>query len=139
MLRSTKDKPLPEITDLTRPFWTAAREGRLVLQKCARCGTHQFFPKPWCVECGHRELPWTEVRPTGVVYSHTTASTVMMNLPGWQPELPLTLCLVDLDDGPRLYAQLVQCAPQDVRIGMRVQADFDVISDEAGIPRFRPL
>jgi len=138
MLESAQGKPLPEITDLTRPFWMAAREGRLLMQQCARCGTFNFFPKPWCIDCGHRELPWTEVRPTGIVYTHSTAFAVMMNLPGWAPELPLTLCLVDLDDGPRLYAQLIGCRPQDVTIGMRVRADFDVIGDAAGVPRFRP-
>jgi len=138
MRQSTQGKPLPEITDLTRPFWSAAREGKLVMQKCARCGTLNFFPKPWCIECGDRRLEWTEVRPSGTVYSYTTATTVMMNLPGWKDELPVILCLVDLDDGPRMYAQLTDCKPEGVRIGMRVQAHFEAISDEAGVPRFRP-
>lgn len=138
MLQSPQGKPLPEITDLTRPFWSAAREGRLVMQKCAACGTLDFFPKPWCIECGERRLEWCEVRKTGTVYSHTIATTVMMNLPGWKGDLPVTLCLVDLDDGPRMYAQLTDCAPDQVRVGMRVQAYFEVISDEAGIPKFRP-
>lgn len=138
MRQSPNGKPLPEVTELTRPFWSAAREGRLVMQKCPRCGTLDFFPKPWCVECGQRGLEWVDVRPTGKVYSHTTATTVMMNLPGWKEELPLILCLVDLDDGPRMYAQLTDCAPEDVRIGMPVRAHFEAISEEAGVPRFRP-
>lgn len=139
MRQSSDGKPLPEITDLTRPFWSAAREGRLVVQRCAGCGTLGFHPKPWCVECGDRRLEWVEVRKTGTVYSHSVATAVMMNLPGWKRELPLVLCLVDLDDGPRLYAQLTDCTPDDVRIGMRVQAHFESISDEAGVPKFRPL
>lgn len=138
MRQSPQDKPLPEITDLTRPFWSGAREGRLMMQKCARCGTLDFYPKPWCVECGHRGLEWVEVRRTGTVYSHTVATTVMMNLSGWKDEIPLTLCLVDLDDGPRMYAQLVDCPPEQLRIGMRVEAQPTAISDDAGIPIFRP-
>ncbi len=132
------DRPLPEITDQTRPFWTAARQGRLLLQKCGRCGTFNFHPKPWCVECGSRELAWTPARPAGTVYSHTVSETVAMNYPGWSRDLPLILCLVDLDDGARMYIQLVDCKPEDVRIGMRVEVIFEPISDEAGIPKARP-
>lgn len=138
MRQSAQGKPLPEITDLTRPFWSAARAGRLVMQKCAGCGTLDFYPKPWCVECGDRRLEWVEVRKTGTVYSHTVATAVMMNLPGWKSELPLILCLVDLDDGPRMYAQLTDCRPEDVKIGMRVLAHFEAIGDDAGVPKFRP-
>lgn len=138
MRQSPNGKPLPEITDLTRPFWTAAREGKLVVQKCPNCGTTDFFPKPWCIECGKREREWVEVSRTGTVYSYTAASLVMMNLPGWKEDLPVILCLVDLDDGPRMYAQLTGCSPEEVRIGMRVEAYFEPISDEAGIPKFRP-
>jgi uncharacterized OB-fold protein len=53
--------------------------------------------------------------------------------------LPVLMCLIDLDDGARLYGQLTHCTPNDLRIGMRVQAYFEAISAEAGIPKFRPL
>ncbi len=139
MIESATGKPLPTITDLTRPFWTAAREGRLVLQKCQKCATFNFHPKPWCVECGSRELEWTDAKPYGTVYSHTVSRSVAMNLKGWEKELPVLMCLIDLDDGARMYGQVTDCAVEDLRIGMRVQAYFEPISDEAGIPKFRPL
>jgi uncharacterized OB-fold protein len=131
-------KPLPAITDLTRPFWTAAKERRLVLQRCAQCGTFNFHPKPWCIECGSRDLAWTDARPTGTVYSFTISRSVAMNYPGWEKDLPVLLCLVDLDDGARMYAQVTDCSPEAMRIGMRVRAHFEDISPEAGIPKFRP-
>jgi uncharacterized protein len=132
------NKPLPDITDMTRPFWTAAKNGRLVLQKCGRCGTFNFHPKPWCIECGSRDLPWTEVEPLGTVYSYTVSRSVAMNYKGWEAELPVLMCLIDLDVGARMYAQVTQCTPEDLRIGMRVEAWFEPISEEAGIPKFRP-
>jgi len=134
----TTNKPLPELTDQTRPFWTAAKNGKLVVQKCARCGQCNFHPKPWCIECGSRDIPWTEVKPTGTVYAYTVSRAVAMNLAGWQGELPVLFCLVDLDDGARLYAQVTGCTPETIRIGMRVQAYFEAISDDAGIPKFKP-
>lgn len=139
MSDATLHKPLPTLTDQTRPFWTAAREGRLVLQKCGRCATFNFHPKPWCIECGARELQWADARPTGTVYAHTVSRSVAMNYPGWQADLPIVLCLIDLDDGARLYAQLTDCRPEDVRVGMRVGVHFEAISEEAGIPKFHPL
>ncbi len=139
MLTSPANKPLPTLTDLTRPFWEGAKAGRLMLQCCARCGQQQFLPKPWCIECGSRDLPWRTSRPTGTVYATTISRSVAMNLAGWKAELPLLMCLIDLDDGARLYAQVVDCAPEAPHIGMRVTAIFRAISEDAGIPVFTPL
>lgn len=139
MSDSTLNKPIPELTDQTRPFWTAAKEGRLVMQKCPRCATFNFHPKPWCIECGDRGLEWTEVRPTGTVYSYTVSRSVAMNYPGWQGELPVLLCLVDLDDGVRMYAQVTDCSEEAIHVGMRVGVHFESISEDAGVPKFHPL
>lgn len=139
LVNKTTNKPLPEITDQTRPFWSGAKAGKLMLQKCTRCGTAQFHPKPWCIECGCRDIPWAEARPSGTVYTFTVSRAVAMNLAGWQGELPVLMCLIDLDDGARLYGQVVQCSPEDIRIGMRVEAVFEDISEEAAIVKFRPF
>jgi len=138
MEQNIPPKPVPELTDLTRPFWTAAKARKLVMQRCDRCSTLNFFPKPWCIECGNRRLEWVEVKPRGIVYSYTVAYVVMMNYPGWKDELPVIQCIIDLDDGPRMYGQLVGCKPDEVRIDMRVEACFEDISEEAAIPKFRP-
>jgi hypothetical protein len=135
----SQGKPLPRITDLTRPFWDAARAGRLQMQKCSRCGTMNFHPKPWCIECGCRELPWTDAGPHGTVYAFTVSRSVAMNSPVWSAELPLILCLVDVDDGARMYAQLTDCSPAQVHVGMRVMVHFDTAEGELPVPRFRPL
>lgn len=138
MAEKVHGKPLPEITDQTRPFWTAAKNGKLVMQKCGKCGTVNFPPKPWCIDCGSRDLEWSEVKPTGSIYSHTVSRSVAMNYPDWQKELPVILCVIDVDDGARMYAQLTDCPPEKVEIGMRVEAYFEDISEDAGIPKFRP-
>ena len=131
-------KPLPEITDLTRPFWAAAKARRFVLQKCPKCATFNFYPKPWCVECGARGLEWVDARPAGTVYSVTVSRTIGMNYPGWSAELPIVMCMIDLDDGARMYGQLVGAKPEHWKIGMKVKVVFEDISAEAGIPKFVP-
>jgi hypothetical protein len=138
MTESASGTPLPEITDQTRPFWDAAREGRLVMQTCPHCGTVSFPPKPWCIECGSRDIDWAEVGPGGTVYSYTVSRSVAMNWPGWQEQLPVVLALVDVDRGARMYAQLVDCPPEEVSIGMRLEAVFVPLGEEVTIPKFRP-
>jgi hypothetical protein len=132
-------KPLPEITDQTRPFWTAAKHGRFVLQRCPRCATFNFYPKPWCIECGSRGLEWVDAQPCGTVYSHTVSRTVGMNYPGWKDDLPVVMCIIDLDDGARMYGQVTGCPPESVHIGMRVGVHFEDISADAAIPKFHPI
>lgn len=138
MTETVKGTPIPEITDQTRPFWAAAREGRLVMQKCTSCGTVSFPPKPWCIECGSRDTPWTDVGPGGSVYSYTISRSVAMNWPDWEDQLPVILCLVDVDAGARMYAQIIDCPPERVKIGMRVSARFVALTDEITIPKFAP-
>ncbi|PLX36743.1 MAG: acyl dehydratase [Hyphomicrobiales bacterium] len=132
-------KPLPEIYELTEPFWKGAHEGRLMMQKCSKCGTVNFHPKPWCIECGSRDIPWTEMRPEGTVYSYTISRAVAMNYPGWKEELPVIMCLVDIDGGARMYAQVTGIEPEAMQVGLRVTAYFDPISDDYSIPKFRPV
>lgn len=136
MAQDAKGHPLPEITDQTRPFWTAAKNGKLLMQKCGRCGALNFFPKPWCVDCGSRKLEWVEVSGRGTVYSYTIAYKVMMNFPGWKGDLPVVMCIIDLDEGARMYGQVIGCKPEDVKIGMKLAVCFEDISPEAGIPKF---
>ncbi len=131
-------KPVPTITDLTRPFWTAASEGRFVLQKCERCGACNLLPRPWCIDCGSRALHWVDASPYGTVYAHTVSRTVGMNYSGWAKELPLVMCLIDLDDGARMYAQLTDCPAERVHIGMRVRVHFVELDERTKVPAFRP-
>ena len=80
-----------------------------------------------------------DARPHGTVYSHTVSYSVAMNFPGWEFDLPLVLGLIDLDDGARMYAQVTDCQPDDISIGMRVEVHCEDISAKAGIPKFRPF
>ena len=139
MSERTLGTPVPEITDLTRPFWDAAAEGRLVMQKCPHCGAVSFPPKPWCVDCGSRDIDWAEVGPRGTVYSFTISRSVAMNYPGWKEHLPVVMCLIDVDDGARMYAQVVDCSPEEIGIGKRVEVHFAEIEDGIKVPKFRPV
>jgi uncharacterized protein len=66
----------------TEPFWNGCREGRLVVQRCAACGHHQFYPRPFCLACEQRRMAWVKVGGKGTIYSITTIRVPVT------PELP---------------------------------------------------
>jgi uncharacterized OB-fold protein len=88
-------------------------EKRLTVQRCMACGSHQFYPRPFCLSCEAGELEWVDVAGHGTIYSLTTVRMqVREDLPP-----PYLLALVDLDEGPRL---LTNIEAETARIGDRV-------------------
>jgi uncharacterized OB-fold protein len=103
---------------LTQPFWDAANEGTLLVQRCDRCGHVQHYPRNICVKCWSHELQWVVAAGTGTIWTFT-----VVNVPGhpaWSAEVPYVLALVELDEGPRLMTNIIGCDPNDVQVGQRV-------------------
>jgi len=97
----------------TEAFWNACREGRLMVQRCAACGHHQFYPRPFCLACESRRVDWVAVEGRGTIYSITTVRLPVA------PELPppYQVAIVELAEGPRL---LTNVEGQGARIGQAV-------------------
>lgn len=132
-------KPLPILTPLTEPFWNLTTKHVLALQACKKCATYNWYPRPWCVKCGSRELDWKQVSGLGTVYSFTNVYQVVQNSPGFEGELPFTLATVELDEGPRIVAQLAGIKIEEVKIGMRVKATFIDATEKISILKFSPV
>ena len=117
---------------LTRPFWEAAAQHRLLIQRCRQCGSFQFYPRPFCITCQSDEVAWVDAKGTGEIYSLTT---VRMNV---LPELPppYRVAIVTLDEGPRLLAGLVG---DEGRIGDRVAVRWQARGDLPPLPMFQAL
>lgn len=116
------------------PFLDAAREGRLVIQRCTSCGEHQFYPRKLCVRCGG-DVEWVQASGRGTVHTFTVIH--QQGMPGWRDEVPYVAAIVDLDEGVRMTTNVVGCAPSDVRIGLPVEVTF-VDEGTYVLPRFRP-
>lgn len=118
---------LPEYGDpLSRPFWEAAAEHRLLVQRCADCGRHQLYARPFCLGCESANLQWAESAGVGTVYSAVTVRVKM--LPDLEP--PYTVAIIELDEGPRLTADIVG---GEAPIGSRVQVAW---REREGLPPF---
>ncbi len=128
-------RPLPEITDLTEPFWTAAKARRLEIQRCDDCGTYRFPPEYGCAACGSMNVTWTEVSGRAELYTWTEAHPPL--LPYFMERAPWPLAVVQLEEGPRMATNLVDDASEDYEIGMTLRADFEDISDDVTLVVFR--
>ena len=129
-------KPLPHITKLTQPFWTATAAGRLQVQKCTACGQLRFPPSKICDECMGEATIWVEVSGRGTVWSMCEFHRLYFK--AFEPEMPYNVALVRLDEGPRMYTNLVGIDYNKIEIGMKVCAVFEKVTDTVTLLKFRP-
>ena len=133
--RPPKPRPAPILDPESAPYWSAAHEGRLVVQHCQRCATHQLYPRDRCLSC-RGPVEWVEASGGGTVYSFTVIR--QNHTRPFRDQLPYVVALVDLEEGPRVMTNIVGCEPEDVHIDMRVHASFEAVSDQASIVLFAP-
>ncbi|MCE2462478.1 MAG: OB-fold domain-containing protein [Dehalococcoidia bacterium] len=57
---------------------------------------------------------------------------------GFAEDVPYVLALVELDEGVRMFTNVIQCEPRDVKIGMPVEVTFVPATDQISVPFFRP-
>jgi hypothetical protein len=128
---------IPPSTELSQPYWDAARHNKLVVQQCGDCAHRLFPPGANCPKCGSKELAWTQVSGKGVVYTYTIAHRAPH--PVLAEQCPLAIAVVELDEGPRMMSNVVGCDPNTIKIGMAVQVAFEPIDDsDVVLPVFRP-
>ena len=130
-------KPLPRPSVESKPFWDAARDHRLVLQKCRACGRFWFPPSQRCMHCLSGEHDWTEVAGAGRVFSFVTYQRLYHK--GWKTEIPYVVAVIELDEGPRLLSAITGCPVDKVACDMRVKVVFDDVAPETTLPKFAPL
>jgi len=133
----TAAKPIPEVTDDLAPFFAAAREGRLVVERCKRCDRRRFPPRPICSECLGRDAEWVSSSGRGKVVSFNVMHQVYH--PGFAAEVPYAVVLVELEDGGRMLSNVVDCPLDRLTIGLDVEVTFERVSDEITLPKFRPV
>ncbi|MEK7320946.1 MAG: OB-fold domain-containing protein [Pseudomonadota bacterium] len=94
-------------------YFQRLSEGVFEIPQCRDCGRHHFFPRVVCPHCGSVALQWAAPSGLGTVYSTTVVR---------KKEGDYNVCLVDLDEGPRMMSRVIGVDPGAVRIGHRVRA-----------------
>lgn len=129
------DRPVPLPDNVSRPYWEAAGRGELLYQECPRCGQRQLYPRALCTSCAATP-EWRTASGRGTVHTFTVIRQNWAE--PFREMLPYVVAMVELAEGPRLMSNVTDCAPEDVHVGMPVEAWFLPVEDGISLPMFRP-
>jgi hypothetical protein len=120
----------------TEPFWQAARERRLAIQRCEECDSLQHPPGLMCRRCGGSQLGWRDVSGRGELYSFTVSEQSFV--PGFEDVLPLPIGLVEIVEQPgvRLLGNLLVDDLDSLHVGMALRVVFEATADGYVLAQF---
>jgi uncharacterized OB-fold protein len=121
--------PAPRALPEALPFWEAAKEGRLLVKRCADCGETHYYPRDICPHCLSADTAWIDASGEGAIYSYSTMG---------KGEARYTLAYVTLDEGVTMLTNLVDCDPAALAIGRRVRVVFKPSDGGYPVPMFTP-
>ena len=129
--------PTPAANAETVGWWEKAASHVLVVQRCDSCGRTRHPPGPVCPVCRSTASSWADVPGTGTVYTYTVVHQAFVA--ALADRLPYVVIVVELDGagGARMVSNLVDAAPEDVEVGMKVAVVWEDMGPELALPRFR--
>ena len=132
----TKPLPRPLSTELTRPFWEAARRHELLMPRCTMCDYVFFYPRSECPRCLSTNLEWVKVSGRARLHSFTVVQQPANA--AFRDDVPYVYAVVQLDEGPRLVSNIVQCDIDTLRVDLPLEAVFDDVTPEWTLVKFKP-
>jgi uncharacterized OB-fold protein len=137
MVGATSKKPVPVPDELSRPFWEAAKERRLSIQRCGSCGYYNHPPRFFCDACLGQELRFEPVSGRGAVYTFIVMH--QRDVAGFEEDAPFINLVVELAEQPKLLmvSNLPIAQRAKVSIGAAVEVDFEDRGDGVVVPQFR--
>jgi len=120
----------------TQRFWDGTAQGRIELPECDDCGFIAWYPRSICPDCQSTNMTWQTMSGNGTVY--TFSVTRAGGGRAWKEHLPFVVAYVQLDEGPTMMTNIVDCDPDTVEVGMAVTAVFDDTGEGTSIVRFAP-
>jgi hypothetical protein len=133
--RTLPPLPLPRPNPTTKPFWDAAKQHRLLLPRTKE-GQVFFYPRALAPGTLAPPAEWIEASGRGTVYSFTVDRRG--TAPAFAAKAPYVIAIIELEEGPHMTSNIVDCAIEDVTVGMPVEAVFEDMNDEITLVKFRP-
>lgn len=127
--------PIPEVTPVNQLFWDGTAIGELRIRTCKCCGSRFRFVSEWCPACWSTDLDWQAASGRGKVAAMTVVH--MAPYESVAARVPYVLALIELEEGPVMMSNVVDCDPDAVTVGMPVQVTFEA-RGKLQLPQFRP-
>ncbi len=133
--RDRPRRPRPAVTQDNAFFFEGARQGQLLIQRCASCGVLRHPPRAMCSEC--RSFDWDTVAASGRATLYSFVVVHYPEVPAF--DYPLVVGLVELAEGTRLVTDVTGVDPSDVRVGMPLELEMVAFDEELTLPQFHPV
>ena len=133
-------KSVPVPMELSKPFWDACDQQRLVMQNCSVCNRMQYPPEPTCRQCGSSErLEWRPVSGRGKIHGYCVMYQSRIKL--LQAGQPFNIVVIELEEDPaiKLLSHLPGRAADDVPVGAPVEAIFVEVAPGRRVYEFRVI
>ena len=115
-------------------FWREIPQRyNLIANKCGVCSRIYFPPRESCPYCRRKSMDKMEtiqLSGKGKVITYTIIHVAPEHFEG---QVPYPIAIIQLDEGPRITAQIVDCETKDIKIGMRVQSTIRKIQEDGYI------
>tara|TARA_B100001146_G_C16069718_1_gene385889 strand:- start:238 stop:690 length:453 start_codon:yes stop_codon:yes gene_type:complete len=131
-----KQSPVPD--ELSKPFWDAANEEKLVIQNCKSCERLHHPPKPECDLCGSgSHMEWKEMSGRGTIYNYGVVFDCPIRT--LQEDQPFNVAVVMLeeDSGIQMYSHLPGIVVDDVPVGAAVEIIFETTGSGQKVPEWQ--
>jgi len=131
-------KPAPIPDELSKPFWDACNQRRLVMQWCTADRRFQYPPDKVCQVCkSGKNLTWREVSGRGRIVSYTV--THDSRLRTFQADQPFNIAVISLEDDEtlKMFSNLPGTPVDQVPVGARVEVVFEKVHTGQLVPEWK--
>lgn len=126
---------VPQVDAESRPYFAALARGEFMLQWLPKTG-FQHYPRPAALYAEENQPEWRPAVGRGIVHTFTVIR--QHGIPYFQAILPYVAAMIELPEGVRMLSNVTGIDPERVRIGLPVEMYVLRISEEIGIPFWRP-
>lgn len=119
------------------PFWEATKEKKLLIQWCTHAEKPVHYPRELSPYSLEDTLEWREASGKAEVYAVTVVHRP--TIPVAKGRVPYTVALVNLDEGVRMLTEIINCNPEDVKVGDKVQVAWEALAGGRHLPVFEKV
>jgi uncharacterized OB-fold protein len=131
-------KPLPTPTEDSKVFWEGCQRQELLIQRCDDCGHFWFPPSVLCPKCMSMSYQYVRASGRAKVFSWTIFHQLYH--PGFAEDIPYNVAIVELEEGPRMHTNIVDCKNEDIYADMPLELTFRKVDDQdCYLPKYRPV
>jgi hypothetical protein len=124
----------PAISEINKPFWDGCRAHKLLAQQCKQCLEHRYPVAAVCPNCLSTRYEWRELSGRGELFSYIIIHRGYH--PYWAQRVPYNVAFIELEEGLRMFSNIVGTPNEKLRVGQKVKVAFEKRAEDLVVPVF---